>query len=168
MRYQSWPCRKIGQGQPRITIWTKLIVLEHAILHTKFQSHRLFGSGVEDFLRFLPYMGMAAILVMWPGLFEKTFVPPSHGDSIWNLDSIDPVVSEEKMFKECGRQTTDGRRTTEAYLSYNLPMTLRLRWAKKRKGNQNQNCLLMLRISQLDMWPMNSGECLLHLGESYI
>ena len=50
-------------------------------------------------------MGMAAILVVWPGPFEHTFVPPSHGDSIWNLASIGPVVSEEKMFKECGRRT---------------------------------------------------------------
>ena len=48
-------------------------------------------------------MGMAAILVMWPGPFEQTFVPPSHGDSVWNLASIGPVVSEENMFKECGR-----------------------------------------------------------------
>ena len=63
-------------------------------------------------------MGMAAILVMWPGPFEQIFVPPSHGDSIWNLASICPVFSEEKMFKECGRQT-DGW-TTEAYLSYKL------------------------------------------------
>ena len=47
------------------------------MLHTKFQGHQLFGSGEEDFLMFLPYMGMAAILVMWPGLFEYTFVPPS-------------------------------------------------------------------------------------------
>ena len=69
-------------------------------------------------------MGMAAILVMWPGPFEQTFVPPSQGDSTWNLASIGPVVSEEKMFKECGRWTDDGRtdrrRTTEAYLSYKL------------------------------------------------
>ena len=34
------------------------------MLYTKFQDHRLFGSREEDFLRFLPYMGMAAILVM--------------------------------------------------------------------------------------------------------
>ena len=34
------------------------------MLHSKFQSHRPFGSGEEDFLRFLTYMGMAAILVM--------------------------------------------------------------------------------------------------------
>ena len=59
-------------------------------------------------------MGMANILVVWPGPFEQTFVPPSHGNSLWNLASLCPVVSEKKMFKECGRQTT------EAYLSYKL------------------------------------------------
>ena len=60
-------------------------------------------------------MDIAAILVMWPGLFEQIFVPLSHRSSMWNLTLIDPVVSEEKMFKECGR-----RRTTDAYLSYKL------------------------------------------------
>ena len=60
-------------------------------------------------------MGMAAILVMWLGSFEQTFVTPSHGGSIWNLTLIGQAVSEEKMFKECGR-----RQTTEAYLSYKL------------------------------------------------
>ena len=49
-------------------------------------------------------MGMAAILVMWPGPFEQTFVPPFQGGSSWNLTLIGPVVSEEKMFKESGRQ----------------------------------------------------------------
>ena len=35
------------------------------MLHAKFQDYRTSGSGEEeDFLRFLPYMGMAAILVM--------------------------------------------------------------------------------------------------------
>ena len=33
------------------------------MLHAKFQGHMSSGSGEEDF-RFLPYMGMAAILVM--------------------------------------------------------------------------------------------------------
>ena len=40
------------------------------MLHIKFQGHLPFGSGEEDFLRFLPYMGMAAILVMLSGPFE--------------------------------------------------------------------------------------------------
>ena len=34
------------------------------MLHAKFQDHRISGPGEEDCLRFLPYMGMAAILVM--------------------------------------------------------------------------------------------------------
>ena len=61
-------------------------------------------------------MGMAATLVMWPGLFEKQIVPPSHRSSIWNFTLIGPVVSDDKMFKKCGR-----RRTMEAYLYYKLP-----------------------------------------------
>ena len=60
-------------------------------------------------------MGMAAILIMWPGPFEQTFVPPSYRSSIWNLTLLGPVVYEEKMFTECGR-----RRTAEVYLSYKL------------------------------------------------
>ena len=34
------------------------------IIMCKFQDHRTFISGKEDFEIFLPYMGMAAILVM--------------------------------------------------------------------------------------------------------
>ena len=91
------------------------------MLHTKFQGHHLYGSREEDFLRFLPYMGMAAILVMWPGPFEQTFVPPSQGGYIWNLASIGPVVSEEKMFENVDIQHTHTHiRTTEAYLYYKL------------------------------------------------
>ena len=33
------------------------------MIHSKFKDHRTSDSG-EDLLRFLPYMGMAAILVM--------------------------------------------------------------------------------------------------------
>ena len=34
------------------------------MLHIKFRGNRPAGSGEEDGLMFLPYMGMAAILVM--------------------------------------------------------------------------------------------------------
>ena len=34
------------------------------MLHAKFQDQRTSGSGEENLIRFLPYMGMAAILVM--------------------------------------------------------------------------------------------------------
>ena len=59
-----------------------MVVLEHPMPHTKFQGHWPFDSGENDFLMFLPYMGMVAILVMLHGPFEQTFVPPSHGGSI--------------------------------------------------------------------------------------
>ena len=35
IRDQIWPCRKIGQGQPRVIIWANLVVLKHPIMHTK-------------------------------------------------------------------------------------------------------------------------------------
>ena len=77
---------------------------------------------------------MAAILVMWPGPFEQTFVPLSHAGSMWNLTLIGQAVSEEKMFKECGRRTTD-RWTTDGGLVYSIRslVSLRLRWAKKAR-----------------------------------
>ena len=40
---------------------------------TKCRGHRSIGSGEEDFLRFLQYMGMAAMFVMWPRLLEQFF-----------------------------------------------------------------------------------------------
>ena len=120
----------MGQGQPREIIWTILVVLTYTMLHTKFQGHRSIVSGEEDFFRFLPYMGMAAILVTWPEPFEPHFVPPIPGDYIWNLVTIGPVVSEEKSF-----EIVDGRRRTTtddgACLYYKLPRSLWLRWAKK-------------------------------------
>ena len=59
----------MGQGQTRDLIWRTLVVLTYMMLHTKFQGHWSIGSGEEDFLRFLPYMGMVAMLVMWPNSF---------------------------------------------------------------------------------------------------
>ena len=36
------------------------------MLHTKFRGNQSTGSGEEDFEGFLPYMGVAATLVMLP------------------------------------------------------------------------------------------------------
>ena len=41
----------MGQVQPRVIIWTNLVVFEHPMLHTKFQGHQRFGSGEEDFFK---------------------------------------------------------------------------------------------------------------------
>ena len=47
IRDQIWPCRKIGQCQPRVIIWTNFVVLMHPMLHTKFQE----VIGEEDFFK---------------------------------------------------------------------------------------------------------------------
>ena len=43
------PCRKIGQGQPRVIIYINFVELESLMLHAKFQDHKTSGSGEEDF-----------------------------------------------------------------------------------------------------------------------
>ena len=49
IRDQIWPCCKIGQGRPRVIIWTKYDWPESPMLHTKPQGHWPFGSGEENF-----------------------------------------------------------------------------------------------------------------------
>ena len=56
--------RKIGKGQPRVTIYINFVELESPMLQAKFRDHKTSGSREEDFQRFLPYMTVAAILVM--------------------------------------------------------------------------------------------------------
>ena len=96
---------KIGQGQPRVTIWTSLVELGHLMLHIKFQGNQPRGSGEEDFLMFLPYMGMAAILVIRPVPFEQIFNQPLPGGCIWNSIRSGPAVSEEKSFENVNRHS---------------------------------------------------------------
>ena len=48
---------------------------------------------------FLPYMGVAAILVMRPRCREQNIVPPTQGGSTLNLALIGPAVWEKKMFE---------------------------------------------------------------------
>ena len=65
----------------RVIIGTNYDALESPMLHTKIHENRPIGSGEDDFEGFLPYMGMADILVMWPRCREQTFVPPTQGGS---------------------------------------------------------------------------------------
>ena len=48
---------------------------------------------------FLPYMGMAAILVMLPGLCSQIFIPLYLKAFIQNLVENGPVVSEKIWFE---------------------------------------------------------------------
>ena len=75
-------------------------------------------------------MGMEASLVMWPGPFEQTFIPPSQGGSTWNLASIGPVVSE-KMFENVDNTYIHMNGWQRPTYPISSPMSLRLRWANE-------------------------------------
>ena len=57
IRDQIWPFGKIGQGQPRVIIWTNYDGLKTPMLHTKPQGHLPFGSREEDFWRVFTIYG---------------------------------------------------------------------------------------------------------------
>ena len=80
------------------------------MLYTKFEGHRpsVFG---EDLWRVFTIHGHGSHLGHMTKTVWTNFLPPSHWGSIWNLALTDPAVSE-KMFEECGRQTTDRRAHT--------------------------------------------------------
>ena len=62
IRDQIWPCRKVGQGQPRVIIWTNYDGPKASMLHTKPQGHWPFGSGEEDFWRVFTIYGHRGLL----------------------------------------------------------------------------------------------------------
>ena len=84
------------------------------MLHTRFHGHRPFGPEKKDFYGF--YHIWAAWRPSWScdqdRLNKLSFPHPR--EALYDLTLFGPVVSEEKMFKECGRPTdrrrTDGRR----------------------------------------------------------
>ena len=65
------------------------------MLHAKFQDNRTSGSGEEDFQRFLPYMGVAAILVRRPASCHQIFISLYMKAFIQSLVQIGTVVSEK-------------------------------------------------------------------------
>ena len=40
IKKQIWPRHKNGQGQPKVIIWTNLVVLEYPMLYTKFEGYQ--------------------------------------------------------------------------------------------------------------------------------
>ena len=121
------------------------------MLHTKSQGHQPSGF-VEDFKGFLTYMGVVATYLRDQDHLNKPSFPPSKGVSIWNLSSIGPVVSEEKMFENVG-----GCRSH--WFTISSPRSLRLRWAKMRTNSFK----LYIKNEAFDHLIIGSGTLLLPL-----
>ena len=74
--YQIWPCCKIGQGQPRVIIWTNYDGLESPMLHTKCHGNpppRFTGSGEEDFWRVFTIYGCGGHLGHVTSIMSSNF-----------------------------------------------------------------------------------------------
>ena len=69
------------------------------MLHTKFRGNRPAGSREELFYMVLPYVGMAAILVMGPAPCNQIFISLYLKAFIKNLVQIGKVVSEKIWFE---------------------------------------------------------------------
>ena len=90
---QSWPCRKIDQGQPRVIIKINFLKPEYPMVQTKFQGHRPFISWEEDFQKFLPYMGLVAILITWTRSLNKLSFPhPTAALHLIWFQSAQPLI----------------------------------------------------------------------------
>ena len=70
------------------------------MLHTKFRGNRPAASGEEDFKGFLPYVGMAAILVMEPASCHQIFIFLYLKAFIKNLFQIGNLVQNGKVVSE--------------------------------------------------------------------
>ena len=138
IRDQIWPCRKIGDGQPRVIIYTNLEVLEYPMLHTKFQGHWPFGSG-EGFFKVFTIYGHGGHLGHETWTSWTNFHSPIPWRPHMKLDWL-----AQWFLRRCLKMLTSAHtyikhiQMTEAYLSYSL----RLRWAK--------NCLLYPYLSTLN------------------
>ena len=71
-----WPSLKIGQGQPRVIIWTIYNGLEFPMLHTKFRGNPSTSSGEEDFWRVFTIYGRGGHLGHVIQMLRTTFRSP--------------------------------------------------------------------------------------------
>ena len=154
IRGQIWPCRKLCEGQPKVIIWTNLVVREHPMLYTKFQRHRQFASKEEDFNVFYHIWAYRST-VTWD-IWTNVCSPISwrlHVKFGFNRPS---GFKREDVWKYWRRTTDDvQKRTTEACLYY------KLRWAKYPRGNilTNNAPPKVVSVECLYAVPRNSFTC---------
>ena len=124
--YQIWPWPKIGQGHPRVIIWTNYDGPE-----SPMPSFVEIGPAVPEkkiFEGLLPYMGMAATLVMWPGPLRTNFRSPIP----WRLHM---KFGFNRPFFWRGRRL---KMLTDRYTDNGLAIWLR--WAKNWERESNLFC----------------------------
>ena len=147
IRDQIWPCHKICQGQPRAIIWTNLVVLDHPMLHTKFQDHQPFGSREDDFLKVFTIYGHGGHLDQ--DRFNKLSFPHPKEDpcEIW-------LQSAQWLLRRCLKMLTYIQ-TTEVYLYYKLTDEPKGSGELKKTTTSKQpktHCIRRYKLDSLFNW----------------
>ena len=75
--FSFFPFKDIGQGQPRVMIYTNFVVLQTLMLHTKFQGNWPTSSREEDFFKVLSIFEHGGHLGHVTWTIYTNFVPPS-------------------------------------------------------------------------------------------
>ena len=96
---QIWPCHKIGQGNSKVIIWTIMMCWSPQCYIPSFVEIRPPVPKKMIFKGFLPYMGMVAIMVMWPASCHQIFISLYLKALIQSLVQINTVVSEKIQFE---------------------------------------------------------------------
>ena len=128
--YKIWPCRKIGQGQPRVIIWTNYDGPESTIYQVSWKSvhrfwRRRFLNGFYHIWVWRPSWSCdphAANKILFP-------LPKGAPHKIW--------LWSAKGFqrRRCLSIENDGWRCTPDHgYTISSPMSLWLRWSKKISG----------------------------------
>ena len=112
IRKQIWPWLKVGQGQPRIIVWTNLVGPTPQRYIPSPKVICLLVLEKKIFKLFLPYMGVAAILVMWPGPFWTNFCSAILRSLHMKFEFNWPSGFRGEDVWKCWR--TDDGRTTDA------------------------------------------------------
>ena len=115
------PCHKIGQGQPRVIIWTNYD--EQGTLHTKLLGNRSTGSGEEEFWSVFTIYGRGGHLGLVTQMPRKNFRSPYTRRLHIKLGFDWPSGFREEDVWKCER-TDDGRRTPERGYTKSSPVSL--------------------------------------------
>ena len=105
--YQIRLCHKIGQGQPRVIIWTNNDGQESPMLHTKFQPT---GSRIEDFWRVFNIYGRGGHLGHVTQMPQTNFHSPYPRRLHIKFGFDQPSGFREEDVRKCERTTDAGSR----------------------------------------------------------
>ena len=114
---QTWPHHKKVKRQCTTIILANLVDLPSPMICANIQPQGILGSGEEDFYRFLPYMGMADILIKGPHHFSNLSFPQPKEDPYEICAKLAQWLQRRSRLKMLTDGWTNGRWTKSDHYS---------------------------------------------------